>query len=253
MKSPCSCRRIAWLAGLLWAAVLHAADITVFAAASLSDSLKAVAADYEKTTGDKVRFNFGASSLLVRQIQEGAPADLFFSAEEAKMDVLERKQLLLKGTRRSRLSNTLVIVVAAERGAQVTEPSDLAFPRIKRIALAEPATVPAGIYAKAYLEQKRLWPSLAGKVVPTENVRAALSAVESGNADAGIVYKTDATISKKVKVAYEVPASETPGISYPIAVINGSKDAAAARRFLEHVNSQRAGEVFHRFGFIVRE
>ncbi|MEO8426203.1 MAG: molybdate ABC transporter substrate-binding protein, partial [Verrucomicrobiota bacterium] len=180
---------------------LPAATINVFAAASLTESLKQIAATYERRSGDKVIFNLGASSFLARQIEEGAPADIFFSADEAKMDGLESKGLIMKETRKSRLSNSLVIVIASEKGAAITNPKDLATDKVKRLALAEPKTVPAGIYAKAFLQKQNLWPAVQAKVVPTENVRAALSAVEAGNAEAGIVYKTDAAISKKVHVA----------------------------------------------------
>jgi molybdate transport system substrate-binding protein len=232
---------------------LRAAEINVFAAASLSDALKEIAAAYEKQSGDKILFNFGASSLLARQIEEGVPADIFFSADEAKMDGLEKKGLLLNDTRKARLSNSLVIVVAKEKGAAITTPRDLASDKVTRLALAEPRTVPAGIYAKEYLQKQNLWTAVEAKIVPTENVRAALAAVESGNAEAGIVYKTDAAISKKVRVAYEVPASDTPPISYPMAVIKEGKNPDGAKRFLDCLNSEQAGEVFAKFGFIVRK
>jgi molybdate transport system substrate-binding protein len=237
----------------LFAVNLRATDINVFAAASLTDSLKEIAAAYAKQTGDKILFNFGASSLLARQIEEGAPADIFFSADEAKMDGLEKKNLILKETRKARLSNSLVIVVASEKGPAITSPKDLASKQVKRLALAEPQIVPAGIYAKEYLQKQNLWAAVQAKVVPTENVRAALAAVESGDAEAGIVYKTDATISKKVKVAYEVPVADTPPISYPMAVVKEAKNPDAAKRFLEHLDSEAAGKVFQKFGFIVRK
>lgn len=228
------------------------ATIVVFAAASLTDSLKAIAADYEKQTGASVVFNFGASSTLARQIEEGAPADIFFSADEARMDALDRKGLLSPGTRSSRLSNTLVIVVATERGADIARPQDLASDKLKRLALAEPRTVPAGIYAKEFLQKAELWAAVEKKIIPTENVRAALAAVEAGNVEASIVYKTDAAISKRTKVAYEVPAADGPAISYPVAAIKESKQLDDARRFLKHLASDEAARVFERFGFIVR-
>src|SRR5262245_6922545 len=121
----------------------RAATVHVFAAASLTDSLKAIAAAYEKQSGDKIVFNFGASSFLARQIEEGAPADIFFSADEAKMDDLDKKGLLVQDTRKSRLSNALIIIVAAEHGAPIASPQDLATDKVKRLALAEPRTVPA--------------------------------------------------------------------------------------------------------------
>lgn len=229
-----------------------AEDVNVFAAASLADALKAIATPYEKQSGDRIVFNLGASSFLARQIEEGAPADIFFSADEAKMDALEKKRIIVQDTRKSRLSNSLVIVVAADSALHIKSPNDLADPRVKRLALADPKTVPAGIYAKQYLEGLKLWPAVAPKVVPTDNVRAALAAVESGNVEAGIVYRTDAAISHKVKVAFEVPAKEGPAISYPMAVIKDARHPEAARKFLHHLDSPEAGRVFEQFSFIVR-
>jgi len=238
---------------LFTAPVLNAANVTVFAAASLTDALKEIATNYEKKGGDKIVFNFGASSLLARQIEEGAPADIFFSADEAKMDGLDKKGLIQKNTRKSRLSNSLVIVVASGHGAAIKNSGDLASDKVKRLALAEPRTVPAGIYAKEYLQKQDLWSAVEAKVVPTENVRAALSAVEAGNAEAGIVYKTDAAISKKVKIAYEVPAVDSPAISYPMAVLKEAKNTTAATGFFKHLESEEAGRTFEKFGFIVRK
>jgi len=229
------------------------AEVTVFAAASLSDSLKQIGSDYGKETGDRINFNFAASSFLARQIEEGAPADIFFSADEAKMDALEKKGLIVKETRRSRLSNSLVIVVAAEQGAAVSIPRDLAKDNVKKLALAEPKTVPAGIYAREYLQKQNLWPAVAAKVVPTENVRAALAAVEAGNVEAAIVYKTDAAISKRVRVVYEVPAREGPKISYPLALVKESIQAEAAKKFLRYLESKAAAAAFRRYGFVVQD
>src|SRR5260221_565438 len=222
----------------------RATEITVFAAASLTESLKEIAAAYEKQSGDKIIFNFGASSTLARQIEGGAPADVFFSADEAKMDGLDKKGLIVRETRKSHLSNVLVIVVAAEGGAAIESAKDLAGDKVKRLALAEPKTIPAGIYAREYLQKQQLWAAVEAKVIPTENVRAALSAVEAGNEDAGIVYKTDASLSRKVKIAYEVPAGDGPDISYPMAVATESRQPAAAKVFLEHLETDEAGKVF---------
>jgi molybdate transport system substrate-binding protein len=232
---------------------LPAAEVTVFAAASLTDSLKEIAAAYEKESGDKITFNLGASSTLARQIEEGAPADIFFSADDAKMDGLEKKGLIEAGTRKSRLGNSLVVVVAADSTLQINSASGLTNASVKKIALADPKVVPAGIYAREWLENFQLWPSIEPKVVPTENVRAALAAVEAGNVEAGIVYKTDAGISRKVKVAYEVPAKDAPVISYPMAVVKESKQREAAKKFLNYLDSKEAGDIFKKFGFILRD
>lgn len=230
---------------------VHAADITVFAAASLTDALKEAAASYEKQSQDHVAFNFGASSLLERQIEEGAPADVFFSADEPKMDSLASKDLILKDTRKSRLSNSLVIVTSADSGLQIKSPTDLTNSTVRRIALADPKAVPAGVYSKAFLEKEKLWLAIEFKVVPTDNVRAALAAVESGNIEVGMVFKTDASISKKVKVAYEVPVETGPKISYPLAVLKNTKQVESAKKFVEYLNSEDAAKVFEKYGFIV--
>ncbi len=238
------------LAALTAGLALRAADLNVFAAASLSDALREIARTYESAGGDRVRLNLGASSTLALQIKNGAPADIFFSADEAKMDDLAKSGLIAAGTRRSLLANTLVIVVNADGGAALAAPADLATPALGRIALAEPQTVPAGIYAKAWLQKTGLWKKVIDKVVPTENVRACLAAVEAGNADAGIVYQTDALISKKVKVAYEVPAGDGPRISYPLAVLQDSKQAGAARKFAAYLAGAEARAVFEKYGFL---
>jgi molybdate transport system substrate-binding protein len=229
---------------------LRGADLNVFAAASLSDALKEIAKTYEPASGDKLRFNLAASSTLALQIKQGAPADVFFSADEAKMDDLAKAGLIAADTRRSLLSNTLVIAVHAEAGPTVTAPGDLAQPTFGHIALAETQTVPAGIYAREWLQKTGLWKSVSGKIVSTENVRACLAAVEAGNADAGIVYKTDALISKKVKIAYEVAAGDGPKISYSLAVVKDSKQADAARKFAAYLASAEAGAVFAKYGFL---
>jgi molybdate transport system substrate-binding protein len=230
---------------------LEAAEVTVFAAASLTESLNEIAAMHTKDSGSKITFSFGASSTLARQIEEGAPADIFFSADEAKMDGLEKKGLILKGTRKSRLSNTLVIVVATVGGAGIESPKDLATDKVERLALAEPKTVPAGIYAKEFLQKQKLWSAVEAKVVPTENVRAALAAVEAGNVEAAIVYKTDAEISKKVKVVFEVLAADGPKISYPVALVANTTHRVAAKNFLAYLNGEAAGAVFIRHGFLL--
>ncbi len=253
MRNPTHILRLLSFAACCQVARIPAATINVYAAASLTESLKEIAAGYEKQTGDTVALNLGASSFLARQIEEGAPADIFFSADEAKMDGLEKKGLIVNETRRSRLANSLVIVVATEKGAAIETPRDLATEKVKRLALAEPRTVPAGIYAKQYLQTQNVWPAVEAKVVPTENVRAALAAVEAGNAEAGIVYKTDASMSKKVKIAYQVPAGDSPAISYSMAIVKDSKQLDAAMRFLKHLGSDDAGRVFEKFGFVVRK
>jgi molybdate transport system substrate-binding protein len=237
---------------LLWGSdSLQAATLRVFAAASLTDSLKELGARFESRAGHRVTFSFGASSFLARQIEEGAPADIFFSADEAKMDALDSRGLILKSSRVSRLSNRLVIVVHKDRSVTVNTSADLAGSGIQRIALADPKTVPAGIYAREHLEKIGIWAAVRPKVVPTDNVRAALAAVEAGNVDAGFVYRTDVALSRQVRIAYEVPASVSPDIRYSMAVVKESRVREAAQAFLDYLRSEEAGRLFDQHGFIV--
>lgn len=227
--------------------------ILVFAAASLTDALGEIGRSWRGPEGTRVVFNFGGSGLLARQIKEGAPADLFLSADEIQVDALEKAGLIAPGTRKSVLSNALVVVVPADSRMKISFEGDLAERGVQRIALAEPSSVPAGVYSKKFLESVGLWAAVAPKVIPTENVRAVLAAVESGNVDAGIVYKTDALISKKVTIAFEVPASRGPSISYPFALVKGAPNEKSARAFLEHLASKEARVVFAKYGFGFRD
>jgi len=239
---------------LVVALVLHnanAAEVNVYAAASLTDVMKEIAASYEKESTNKIVFNFGASSLLARQIIERAPADILFSADEAKMDDLQKTGLIVPETRRDLLSNSLVIVVPNDSKLAIASPDEL-LTKVQRIAIADPRAVPAGIYTKEYLSGLGLWDKLQSKMVPTENVRAALAAVESGNVDAGFVYKTDANISKKVKIALSVPVEKGPAIRYPVAIVKEAKNKSAAEAFLRYLESDSARKLFEQYGFIVK-
>ena len=239
------------LAATLALRTANSAEVNVYAAASLTDVLKEIAASYEKQSSDKIIFNLGASSLLARQITERAPADIFFSADEAKMDDLQKAGLIVSDTRHDMLSNALVIVVPNDSQLTITSPGDL-LTKINKIAVADPRAVPAGIYTKEYLSGLGLWEKLESKIVPTENVRAALAAVESGNVDAGFVYKTDANISKKVKIAFSVPVEKGPAILYPAAIVKETRNRVAAENFLRYLQSDNARKLFERYGFIVK-
>jgi molybdate transport system substrate-binding protein len=229
---------------------LPAGDVKVFAAASLTDVLQAIARDYAAKSSDPVSFNLAGSNVLARQIEQGAPADIFFSADEAQMKNVEKAGLLDAATRRDLLSNTLVIVAPEDSSLEKFQPADFAKPSIKRIALADPRTVPAGVYSKQYLTKLGLWSKIEGKIVPTANVRAALAAVESENADTGIVYQTDASSSRKVKVIYAVPRADGPKIAYPIALLKASAGNVAAKKFLLYLESPAAHAVFAHYGFL---
>jgi molybdate transport system substrate-binding protein len=141
--------------------------------------------------------------------------------------------------------------VSSDSPLKINSPKDLADPAIRNIAVAEPQSVPAGIYAKEYLRKLGVWDRITNKIIPTDNVRSALAAVESGNVETGIVYKTDALISRAVKIAYQVPAAVGPRISYPAAVVADSRQKVAAQRFLDYLQRDAAREIFRRYGFIL--
>jgi molybdate transport system substrate-binding protein len=229
----------------------RADEILVAAAASLTDVLKEISAAYQSKAKHNVRFNFGPSSGLARQIEEGAPADLFFSADLQQMDNLDKKGRLEPGTRKNLLSNQLVIIVPADSKLTIASPKDLLKAEIKRIALAEPSSVPVGVYSSKYLTDEGLWDQIKPKVVPVQDVRATLASVESGNVEAGFVYKTDAAVSKKVKIVYEVPIDKGPKITYPVAIVKESKRKDAARDFMNYVQSPAAKDAFKKYGFVV--
>jgi molybdate transport system substrate-binding protein len=230
-----------------------AEEILVSAATSLTDALNDIGRSYRQKTKDSVRFNFGPSSGLARQIEEGAPADLFISADLVQMDALEKKSLVEHGTRKNLLSNQLVIIVPADLKLSISAPKDLLKPDVKKIALAEPSSVPVGVYTSKYLADEGLWEQLKSKVVPVQDVRATLAAVESANVEAGFVYKTDAAVSKKVKIVYAVPIDKGPKIIYPVAVVKGSQHKRAARDFISYLQSAAAKNAFNKYGFVVLE
>jgi molybdate transport system substrate-binding protein len=233
---------------LLLASVASAEDLTVFAAASLTDALQEIGGSYRNEAGTAVGFSFGASSDLARQIVAGAPADVFFSADTARMDAVEKAGLVAPGDRVDLLSNILVVIEGAGATSRLAVPADLG--GVRRLALADPEAVPAGVYARKWLESIGLWERLQQRVVPLLDVRAALAAVASGNADAAIVYRTDAALSKRVRIAFEVPKAEGPSIAYVVAAISSSRNPAA-RAFVKRLRAAETARVFEKHGFIV--
>jgi molybdate transport system substrate-binding protein len=229
----------------------RADEILVSAAASLSDILTEISGVYQSQSKHRIRFNFGPSSGLARQIDQGAPADIFFSADLPQMDNLDRKGRLEPGTRKNLLSNQLVIIVPADSRLTLSSPRDLLKADIKRIALAEPSFVPVGVYSGKYLTGEGLWDQIKPKVVPVQDVRATLASVASGNVEAGFVYKTDAAISKKVRIVYEVPLEKGPRITYPAAVLRKSKRKEAARDFMNYLSGAAGKNLFKKHGFVV--
>lgn len=240
-----------FLTFLIGQASAGADEILVSAAASLTDVLKEIGDNYQSKSKHTVKFNFGPSSGLARQIDEGAPADIFFSADLKQMDGLDKKGRLEPGTRKNLLSNQLVIIAPADSKLTLSSPKDLLKAEVRKIALAEPSSVPAGVYSKKYLDDEGLWGKVEAKIVPVQDVRATLASVESGNVEAGFVYKTDAAISKKVKIVYEVPVEKGPKITYPAAIVKDSKHKDAARDFLNYVQTSAGKDSFRKYGFVV--
>ena len=227
--------------------------IRIFAAASLTDALSAVIVDFEKAhPSSRVVPQFGGSSDLARQILAGAPADLFFSADQRQLDRVAREGFIINddGARADVLSNELVVVRHRDQPDLVDEPGDLE--ALGRIAMADPEAVPAGVYARQYLESQGLWLRLRNKIVPTLDVRGAMAAVASGNVDAGFVYRTDAAIEDRVKIVYTVPREEGPPIFYTLGIIEG-RERQDVRGLYDYLRSEAAGEVFTGFGFVFLE
>ncbi|MDR3386532.1 MAG: molybdate ABC transporter substrate-binding protein [Rudaea sp.] len=226
----------------------QAEDLTVSAAASLADSFKAIAGKFEAAHGGShVVLNFAASDILLRQIEQGAPADVFASADEATMNVADAAHRIVAESRHDFAGNVLVLIVPtnAPVPAKLATISDAAF---RRIAIGNPDSVPAGRYAKQALQNAALWDTLQPKLVQAQNVRQALDYVARGEADAGFVYATDAaTQAGKVRVALNLPTS--PPVRYPIAALTDSAHAAMARDFVDFVLSADAQAVLRDFGF----
>jgi cobalt-zinc-cadmium efflux system protein len=226
--------------------------VTVFAAASLHDAVDAISDSYAAAGHEKVTPVYAASSALARQIENGAPADLFISADQQWMDYLESRGLILASTRVDFLGNRLVLI--APRDAPLKLSIAPGFPLAQalgdgRLAIADPAHVPAGIYAKAALMHFGVWESVKNKTAPAADARAALVLVERGETPAGIVYATDAAASKKVAVVGSFPEDSHPPIIYPLALMKGAGDGA--EDFYRYLRSGEARSMFARFGFTV--
>ena len=226
------------------------AAILVSAAASLSEVMEAIATQFEAESDVRVLLNVAGSQMLAAQIIEGAPVDLFVSADVRQMDRTIEAGRVDGATRVDLLSNQLVVVVPSDRPGRLAGPEDLADPSIRRIVLGDPEAVPAGVYARTYFRTAGVWESVARKVVPASNVRAALRAVEAGTVDAGVVYRTDARTSEAAVVAFTAPLDSGPSIVYPAAVAVDPPNPEGAARFLAYLGGRAAGRRFEAAGFI---
>ncbi len=243
---------------LAWALLLPfaagAEPLTVMAAASLTDSMKDMSIFWEKSGHKPLQMSFGASSTLARQIEQGAPANLFASADEKWMDYLADRKLIAPDTRKSLLGNTVVLVVPIGKPRTVAIASGFDLLSLLgvdgRLAVGDPSHVPVGIYAEQALRKLGLWDGIVPRLARTEDVRAALRFVELGEAPVGIVYATDAAISKGVSIAGVFPEGSHDPVTYPFAVTKAG-DTAEARAFMAFLTTAPAREVFQRRGFKV--
>jgi molybdate transport system substrate-binding protein len=239
--------RVALCVVLLGFAAVSPQPVTVCAAVSLTDALEAIAKEYEAAGGGPVRFNFAGSNTLARQLANGAPADLFISADEAQMDVAVQAGAVDRSSRVDLLGNRLAIVVRPGT-APIGAAADLARAGISRIALGDPAAVPAGVYARRYLQSAGLWRGVADRIVPVGNVRAALAAVMNGSADAAIVYESD-TVAAGSLNSVVISGANVPRIVYPAALVTRAANRAEAQRFLAFLRGPQAAAVFARYKF----
>ena len=237
------------LPGLLLALALQASPppLTVSAAVSLTEALEDVAAAFRTAGGAPVTFNLAGSNVLARQIVNGAPVDVFVSADEAQMDVVARAGLIVEGTRVDVTGNTLVLVADARTSIRTL--ADLGNDEVRRIAIGDPAAVPAGVYTRKYLEDIGLWAQLEPKIVPMTNVRAALTSVQNGSAAAAFVYATDARVAPALKVVTTIAGARAPRIVYPACVVRTTRQPAAAAAFVKFLRSPAAAAILARHGF----
>ena len=239
---------VAPLLSLLAFAPVQGRVLTVSAAASLTDAMEAIAAAYAASGGEPVRFNFAGSNALARQVVSGAPVDLFISADEAQMDVAQSAGAIDPATRIDLLGNRLAVITRRPSHA-IKDARGLAAEGIRRIAIGDPTAVPAGVYARQYLQKVGMWQVLEPKLVPVGNVRAALSAVENGSVDAAVVYQTDAALSRHSSIGFVVSGPSAPRIVYPAAIVRASTNRADAERFLAFLRGREASAIFARLGF----
>jgi molybdate transport system substrate-binding protein len=227
-----------------------AVTLTVSAAASLKDSMNEIKQLYVKEHPNvTITYNFGSSGTLQQQIEQGAPADVFLSAATKQMNALKDKNLLVNNTIADLLKNDVVLIVPKNSSSNVKSFNDLASDKVKKIALGEFKSVPAGQYAQQILTNLKLMDKVQPKAIYGKDVKEVLTWVETGNADAGIVYKTDALISKKVNIVATAPEGSHKAVVYPAAVIKASKNPTQAKDFLKFLSSDKAKAVFQKYGF----
>lgn len=227
-------------------------EITVSAAVSLKDALAEIQKNYQaKQPNVTLVFNLGASGALQKQIEQGAPADIFISAAPKQMDELVAKNLINKATRKNLVENKLVLVVPQSSTLGLNKFEDLTNAGVQKFAMGETTSVPAGQYGQQVLQKLGLWDKAKDKIVFAKDVRTVLAYVETGNVEAGIVYKTDAVSGAKVKIAATAPEGSHEPIVYPVAILSASKQSKAAEEFLAYIAGPDGKAVFEKYGFVM--
>lgn len=237
-----------WLSGSAWGSE----KVTVYAASSLTNALQDIARQYQQQQPGKIAFSFASSSTLARQIEQGAPADIFVSADQRWMNYLDQRGKIEKPSRYVLTGNTLVLIAPADSQTPIIDIN----PQTKwetllkgqRLAIGDPAYVPAGIYAREALQHAGGWNAIAGELAPANSVRAALALVERGETPFGIVYGSDAVVSQKVRVVGIFPASSFSAIEYPAAIIKG-RGRAEVHEFLKYMRGEEAKRILQHYGF----
>lgn len=224
-------------------------QITVSAAISLTDALEDIKTQYEADHDVSVNFNFGSSGKLAQQIEQGAPSDLFFSANQEWMDTLEDEKVIDTGIRSDITENNLVVIAQQDSSIELSAISDIEPSELDKTAVGNPDSVPAGKYTKQALKHVDMWDSIQDQVVLAKDVRQVLTYVESGNTDIGFVYGSDARISDQVKVVTKVGDKTHDPIIYPAAVVNDSEEKNAAKNFLDYLTTDDAQTIFEKYGF----
>ncbi|WP_226001989.1 molybdate ABC transporter substrate-binding protein [Paenibacillus sp. BJ-4] len=227
-------------------------ELTVSAAASLTDALKEIQTLYESTHKDiHLNFNFGGSGALEKQIEQGAPSDLFLSASNKNMKSLVDQQLIDSNKQQTWLTNELVAVIPADGTMNIASVTDLTKKEVKKVAIGIPESVPAGNYAQEALTNAKLWDTLQSKLVQAKDVRQVLQYVETGNADVGFVYKTDALTTQKAKIAFKVDPKTYSPVKYPIGIVKASKHIQEAEDFYAYLQSQESLNIMAKYGFTI--
>jgi molybdate transport system substrate-binding protein len=223
-------------------------NLTISVAASLQDAAQEIKSAYTgQNPQTTITYNFASSGTLQKQIEEGAPVDLFISAGKKQMDALSEKGLIITDSRKDLLENDLVLIVKDD--SNISDFEGLKNESIKKIGIGTPETVPAGKYAKETLTSLNLWEELQPKMVLAKDVRQVLTYVETGNVDAGLVYRSDAMVGKNIKIAAIAPDSSHKPIVYPVAILNNSQNQEEIKKFADFLFSEQAASIFQKYGF----